>query len=442
VSAVFIAGEAFRALLVCAAVLLVFALAEVWKRRAAPPAEWTRKLVHVGIGLIAAGFPWMFRSPVTVAVLGVLFALVIWGTRRFGLLGSVHCVERRSEGDFYYLAAITGLYLVGHGQPLFYTISLLVLAVADSAAALVGQAYGRRAYAVETDRRSLEGSIAFFIAALAMVAGPLLLSGREPAAALLIGLQLALLVTAMEAISVRGNDNLIVPVATFYLLVKMTRHPAEWIALQVGAQLLILLLVALAARRWRALSASGAVAAHLFIYGALALCGPSWLVAPLAALAGLALLSPDIPRKTPSGAHQVGAVFYVTAVAAALFLLDNTFTTLLPKPAWLGFDHPFYVPFVGALAAHLSLLAASRSRHLHAVLAALAVILAGLWLGPGGLNAGRVLTAALICFAGAGIYAVCRGLAIERRADLRLQALSVAAATLAVLPLHLKLSAP
>ena len=56
------AGETLRALGVGAGFLLVFAAAEVWKRRCAPPVECTRKLVHFGGGLIVAAFPWRKRT--------------------------------------------------------------------------------------------------------------------------------------------------------------------------------------------------------------------------------------------------------------------------------------------------------------------------------------------------------------------------------------------
>ena len=78
-----------------------------------------------------AAFPWIFQSPWSVLGLGLVFAAVMRWTRRRGLLAGVHGVERRSEGDLFYLVAVCLLFLVGRGTPVFYLISILVLVVAS-----------------------------------------------------------------------------------------------------------------------------------------------------------------------------------------------------------------------------------------------------------------------------------------------------------------------
>src|SRR5262249_33195014 len=64
-----IAGEFARLACVLAAYGALFAIAEAWRRRSAPPVEWTRKLVHLGSGVISAGFPWWFAYQWTVLAL-------------------------------------------------------------------------------------------------------------------------------------------------------------------------------------------------------------------------------------------------------------------------------------------------------------------------------------------------------------------------------------
>src|SRR5665811_2155219 len=90
---------------------------------------------------------------------------------------------------------------------------------------------------------------------------------RDPLTSVLISIQVAILVTQFEAISLRGNDNLIVPIATFYLLIKMTPRTADHIGEQLIAQLVIIALIGLVAWRSWALTFSGAIALMLFTYG-------------------------------------------------------------------------------------------------------------------------------------------------------------------------------
>ncbi len=233
-------------------ILALFLAAERWKRRDAPPVEWTRKLVHVGAALVAATFPWLFAHSVTVFGLGAVFAVVIAVTRRRRLFGSFHCVERKSEGGFFFLIAVCALFAVGRERPLFYLISLLVLMLADSSAAIVGTTWGRRLYSIKNERRSIEGSLVFLGVALLSICGPLLLlSDLDRSTAVVASLQLALLVTCVEAISTRGIDNLLVPLATFALLLRLTAMNAASIAVLLAVEVTALGALALLSRRER-----------------------------------------------------------------------------------------------------------------------------------------------------------------------------------------------
>lgn len=354
----FFVEEIVRAAGVAAVFLLVFAVAEVWRRVGTPPVEWTRKLVHVAGGLVALALPWLVRSHWTVLVLGALLGALLAGTRRLGLLASVHGVERRSEGAVYFPAAIYLVFLLGAERPALYLISVLTLVVSDALAALVGSAYGRLTYRVERDRRSLEGSVVFFLATFLSVHLPLLLLTEvERAVSVLAAVQIALLVTLLEAISLDGADNLIVPIGTYLLLLKLTPQPPEALLWQLAVQLAILGGLFLLAWRLRLLTASGTLAASIFLYGAWGLGGPAWLVGPVVSLAvfGMILRLAVQIDHGPSARFQVLAVFYTTLVPAAIFLLNEVMRTVMGLPAWRAGD-PLLPLFVATLGAQLSLL--------------------------------------------------------------------------------------
>lgn len=355
-----LAGELVRLALVLAAYGALFAVAEAWRRRFAPPVEWTRKLVHLGGGVVSATFPWLFAHtwPVLVMAAGALAVFAIG--RRSGALRSVTAVERSSRGEAWFPIGVALLFLVARQDRVFWIIALSALVLSDTAAALIGRSYGRLGYRVGEDRRSLEGSGVFLLVTFLAVHATLLLATPiDRAASLLVAAQIALLVTSFEAISMRGNDNVVVPLGAYYLLVKMTPKPAVAIALQLGSQVGLLALTTFLAWRTRFLSFSGAVAAHLVLYAAWSLGGPGWTLAPLGALAGYLVLSARYggAHGVPAGGHQVRAIYYTSIVGVLAIFADNSFATLVPVHASLRSGHPFQVLCVGAFAAPLAIVA-------------------------------------------------------------------------------------
>lgn len=448
-------GELLRGAAVGAAFLAVFAAAELWKRWGDPPAEWTRKAVHLGGGVLVMLFPWIFRTHWTVLALGLAFGLIIGLTRRFGWLGSVHGVERKSEGGLWYPLAVYLLFVIGSARPVFYLVSVLALVLSDALAALVGTTYGRTTYRVETDRRSVEGSVVFLFATFLGVHLPLLLLTDTPrAASVLIAVQIALLVTLLEAISLRGNDNLVVPLATYFFLVKMTARSAEWIAVQLASQLAIFGVLFVVGWRSRLLSGSGTAAASLVFYGAWSLGGPEWVVAPAAALALFGWVYHRWPPVStePDARYQVLAVLYTSAVAVCLFVLNNAVETMRLFPPLRDQD-PFYALYLGAIAGHLAMVTLvflegslwgegwTPGRWLAALAAGcVTVIPVGLLVAPPANPAGEALIAA-----GAAVFALTLFVAGRRLPqvphrkpwDVRLQSACVALAVGALVPLHL-----
>jgi phytol kinase len=111
------------------------------------------------------------------------------------------------------------LFVLAHDRPLLYIVPLLLLTLADPAAAIVGSRYGSLQYVTRDGHKSLEGSLAFFIVSFLGTSGALLVAApTADVAAPGVALTLALLLTLVEAISWRGLDNLLIPVTGFIFL--------------------------------------------------------------------------------------------------------------------------------------------------------------------------------------------------------------------------------
>jgi phytol kinase len=194
------------------------------QRRRALAGESARKLLHLAMGLLALSYPWLFADLWPVLVLsGLYVGLLIFATicqpLRYRLAHVVYAVDRPSLGEFYFPLACAGLFALAAGDALLYCIPVLLLTVADAAAAVVGRAYGRHLFAAPGGRKSVEGSVAFFTVAFFLVHVPLLLwADMAPPAVLAASLAVAALATVLEALATRGLDNVLVPLGSFVVL--------------------------------------------------------------------------------------------------------------------------------------------------------------------------------------------------------------------------------
>jgi phytol kinase len=330
---------------------LLFLGGELVRRRLPADPELSRKFVHFGGGVAALSFPFVFRSAATVPLLALLFAAIILVTKRKGLLSSVHGVARRSSGAVYFPLAITLLYLLGRERQVFYVISILVLTMSDSLAALVGTRYGAITYEVEEGRKSLEGSLVFFLVTFLCTHLPLLLLtdlGRPES--VLIALVIAILVTGFEAISLEGSDNIFVPLGTFFILVKMSRYPLETI-LQHTAVLLLIIAVSIGLTVvQKVFKPSGLVGMILVSYAAWSLGDASWFLPVLLAQLLLSCLVFRFRQQVPTDItnYQVRVLFYSAIVPVALLFVANA----------AGTYRELYLPFVGAAASQIGLILA------------------------------------------------------------------------------------
>ena len=234
--------------------------------------EVLRKGLHMSMGLTTLSFPWLFDTPWPVVIVAGASAIAFLGFRaRFVLFrrlaNAMHGIKRVSVGEYCFVGATCIVFALAPDDPVLYCIPMLLLTLADSAAALVGTTWGTHRYMTMGDYKTLEGSAAFFVVAFACIAVPLawFTPATHPellAAALLI----AVAMTVLEAAVGGGFDNLLVPLGA-YAAIKATGlttnqpdaldsgSPLVVAGLSVVAALLVLLVAALAS--WRHTSALG-----------------------------------------------------------------------------------------------------------------------------------------------------------------------------------------
>lgn len=189
--------------------LALFCSAELLALRTVLTAELSRKMVHVAAGILAAALPIAMPFP-EIALLAALFVPFMVVSRRLGLFPAIHGVERSTLGEAYFPAGIAAAALL-FPDPLHYVYGVLVMAVSDALAGLVGARYGKRGYRLLMAPKTYLGSAVFCLASAALASVALALTGFGLVPAIVLAFAVAGVVTVVEAILGGGLDNVALP---------------------------------------------------------------------------------------------------------------------------------------------------------------------------------------------------------------------------------------
>lgn len=201
--------------------LLLFTVSETLYYYANVEAEKTRKLVHLGTGLLTLLFPLLLSSHWYVLLLCSSFLWILLLSLRFNLLKSVNNIDRVSRGSLLYPFVVYFLFVAYsfYDQILFFYLPVLILAISDPAASMAGTKWPKGKYHVKHETKTLVGSSVFLFTAF-VIAGLLMygLTGLSTLEILLLSLLIAILTSLIEALSYKGYDNLFIPMLALAVL--------------------------------------------------------------------------------------------------------------------------------------------------------------------------------------------------------------------------------
>jgi dolichol kinase len=204
--------------------LTLFASAEVLYRLVKIKAEYTRKYVHIGSGLVCFAFPYYFTNHWWVlAICAAFLGLLLLSFRFPNLLPSINAVKRTTAGSPLYPVAVYVSFLASVRllNINYFFAPMATMALADPVAELVGRRWGKKQYTVFDEQKSWAGSLAFLAVACAVnlvlfgSAITVTISLAQGIAAIFF---IALVATVAEAIGIRGTDNLLIPAAVIFAM--------------------------------------------------------------------------------------------------------------------------------------------------------------------------------------------------------------------------------
>ena len=204
-------------------IALVIVCAKLFEKKGK---EASRKFIHIMLGnwWIIAMF---FFDNVWFASFGpAVFVIVNYISYKKDLIKVMEREQQEGFGTVYYALSLLILAIMSFGifkNPALGLIPTLVMAYGDGFAAIIGKKTKSKKYKLSDTKKSFAGSLTMFLIALILIGAYLSFVNNKvfwttthwP----LISVMMAFVVTAVEAFSGKGWDNITVPISTVLLLI-------------------------------------------------------------------------------------------------------------------------------------------------------------------------------------------------------------------------------
>ncbi len=203
-------------------IALVIIGAKIFKKKGK---EASRKFIHIMLGNWWFIAMYYFTNVWFAAFVPATFVIINYISYKKDLIKVMERDVQDGLGTVYYAISLLILVIVSFGvykEPSLGLIPNLVMAYGDGLAGLLGRMIKSKRYKLSDTKKSVAGSITMFVISTLLIGGYLLYWHKEifwstphwPLVAALIGFA----ITAIEAISEKGTDNITVPLGTLCML--------------------------------------------------------------------------------------------------------------------------------------------------------------------------------------------------------------------------------
>ncbi|MGD2146243.1 MAG: phosphatidate cytidylyltransferase [Anaerolineae bacterium] len=202
-------------------VFAAIGVAEGLRRWCGYTVEFTRKVIHVCVGMWAYGTVWLFDRRALAVIPPLCFVAINAVSYLHGTFAAMETGEKSRLGTVYFPISFSVIILLLWDRPHLMVASLMPMTWGDALASVVGRRVGRRTYTCAGTTRSLEGSVVFFAASWVATAVPLAVLGQASlgtAEAAAVAAATAAGSAVVEAVSPWGIDNLSVPAISALIL--------------------------------------------------------------------------------------------------------------------------------------------------------------------------------------------------------------------------------
>ena len=187
--------------------------------------EASRKFIHIMLGNWWFIAMYYFTNVWVAAFVPATFVIINYVSYKKDLIKVMEREKQDGLGTVYYAISLFILVIVSFGiykTPSLCLIPNLVMAYGDGLAGLIGKVIKSKKYKLSDTKKSVAGSITMFVISSILIGGYLAFwhtgefwaTTHWPVVSMLIGF----LITAIEAGSAKGTDNITVPLGTLCML--------------------------------------------------------------------------------------------------------------------------------------------------------------------------------------------------------------------------------
>lgn len=189
--------------------------------------EASRKFIHIMLGnwwIIAMHF---FTNVWSAIFVPLTFVVINYLSYKKNIIKVMERDEQDGFGTVYYAVALLILAIISFGiykNPVLGLVPTLVMAYGDGLAAVIGKSVKSKKYKLGEAKKSFAGSLTMFVISTLLIGTYLLFdygtilfwrTTHWPVVTCLMGFA----ITALEAVSGKGWDNITVPLGTLALLI-------------------------------------------------------------------------------------------------------------------------------------------------------------------------------------------------------------------------------
>lgn len=183
--------------------------------------EASRKFIHIMLGnwwLIAMYF---FNNVWFAAFVPLTFVIINYISYKKDIIKVIEREENKKDGlgTVYYACSLLILVIITFGvlnKPILGLVPIFVMAFGDGLAAIFGKLIKSKKYKVYDTEKSIAGSLTMFIVSFIIISIYLIYINNP--FWYLKAIIISLIITVLEAISIKGTDNITVPIATLIML--------------------------------------------------------------------------------------------------------------------------------------------------------------------------------------------------------------------------------